>query len=105
MASTTKRQRGGSRYAKVMKALIVVCWGLMLAALITVIAAGHTGLAALIALAGGLACLAGIFFILYQAQHRLDLGKPYRLKGKRLVLLFVLIGAGILLTLLSSGLN
>lgn len=93
------------RYAKVMKVLIFVCWGLMLFGLMAVIAAGHTGPAEFTALGGAIACLAGIFFILYQSMHRMSLGKHYMLEGKRLALVFVLVGAGVLLLVLSTGLD
>lgn len=92
------------RYAKAMKVLIFVCWGLMLFGLIAVLAAGHTGPAD-IALGGAIACLAGIFFILYQSMHRFGLGQHHFVEGKRLTLLFVLIGVSIGLEFLSIGLN
>lgn len=103
--TTNSPQPGRLRYAKVMKVLIFVCWGLMLFGLIAVIAAGHTGPAGVMALGGAIACLAGIFFIYYQSIHRMSLGKHYMLEGKRLALVFVLAGASLLLLILSMGLD
>ena len=103
--TTNSPQPGRLRYAKVMKVLIFMCWGAMLFGLIAVIAAGHSGPAELMALGGAIACLAGIFFILYQSMHRMILGKHYMLEGKRLALVFMLAGASVLLVLLSTGLD
>ena len=103
--TTNSPQPGRLRYAKVMKVLIFVCWGVMLFGLIAVIAAGHMGPAELMALGGAIACLAGIFFILYQSMHRMSLGKHYILEGKRLALVFALAGAGVLLVFLTTGLD
>lgn len=85
-----------------MKAFIFVVWGLMLIALIAVIAAGHTGPAALTALAGGLACLAGVFFVLYRGWHRIGIDRNDKIEGKPVIWIFVLIGASILLIILSA---
>ena len=103
--TTNSPQPSRLRYAKVMKVLIFVCWGLMLFGLIAVIAARHTGPAEFMALAGAIACLAGVFVIYYQSIHRMSLGKHYMLEGRRLALVFVLIGAGLLLLILSLGLD
>lgn len=102
--TTSSPQPGRLRYAKVMKVLIFVCWGLMLCGLIAVFATGDTGPAD-IAVGGAIACLAGIFFIFYQSMHRMSLGKHYMLEGKRLALVFVLIGISIGLEFLSIGLD
>lgn len=87
-----------------MKVLIFMCWGFMLFGLIVVLASGPTGPGD-IALGGAIACLAGIFFIFYRSMYRMSRGEHYMIEGKRLALLFVLIGVGILLAFLTVGLD
>lgn len=84
--TTNSAHPGRLLHAKFTKVLVIVCWGLMLFGLIAVIAAGHTGPTEFMALGGAIACLAGIFFILYQSMHRMSLGKHYMLEGKRVAM-------------------
>jgi uncharacterized membrane protein len=86
-----------------MKAFIFACWGTMIVALIAVLAAGHMAPAGFIALAGGMACLAGVFLIFYQAMHRIGFDRNDTLEGKPVTLIFVLVGASLLLLILSSA--
>ncbi|MET1156399.1 hypothetical protein, partial [Arthrobacter sp.] len=64
--------------------------------------ADHLSPAALAASTAAIACLAGVFVVLYRSMGRLGRDPAYSLAGKGLALLFALTAASILLIFLAT---
>jgi hypothetical protein len=90
--------------AKFMKAAIFVCWGFMAGGVIALVVANHLSPAALAALTSSIACLAGVFVVLYQSVGKLARDPEYSLSGKGIALIISLGAVSILLTVLSISL-
>jgi multisubunit Na+/H+ antiporter MnhB subunit len=90
--------------AKVMKAGFVVCWILMAVGVIALAVAGHLSPGALATFTAALACLAGVFVVLYQSAGKWARDPRYSLRGKGLALLFALLIASLLMIFWSTSL-
>lgn len=78
-----------------MKMMIFICWGILAAGLVSVIAAGHMNAASIAALAGAILCLAGVLFILYQGARKWSRDSSGGFAGKELIFVFLLAAAAI----------
>lgn len=91
-------------FVRFMKAAIVVCWVFMAGGVVALIIANHLSPAALAATAAAIACLAGVFVVLYRSMGKLGRHPAYSLAGKGLALLFALTAASILLIFWATSL-
>jgi hypothetical protein len=83
--------------ARVMKAGFVVCWILMTGGVIALVVASRFSPAALAAITAAIACIAGVFVVLYQSAGKWARDPEYSLRGKGLALLFALSVASLLM--------
>lgn len=102
MDSTTDQPKPArAQLAKFMKWLFITCWAALVAGFVAVVAAGHMSPPALVALAGAMAALAGILFILFRGLQKWTHDGDYKLVGKALGLIFVFAGVSLLLAALT----
>jgi hypothetical protein len=101
---TSTTQPGRQSAAKFMKAAIFVCWGFMAGGVIALVVANHLSPAALAAITGAIACLAGVFVVLYQGMGKLARDTEYSLSAKGIGLVLSLAATSILLIFWSISL-
>ena len=101
---TSLAARARQPVARFMKAAIVVCWVFMAGAVIALVAANHLSPAALTAMIAAIACMAGIFVVLYQSMGKLARDPKYSLAGKGLTLVYAFAAVSILLIFWSTSL-
>jgi hypothetical protein len=90
--------------ARFMKTAIVVCWVFMAGTVIALVVASRFSPAALAAIIAAIACMAGVFVVLYQSAGKWARDPDYSLRGKELALLFALSVASLLLIFWSTSL-
>lgn len=101
---TSLAARARQPVAKFMKAAIVVCWVFMAGGVIALVVANHMSPAALAAITAAVACLAGVFVVLYQGMGKLARDPKYALSAKGLALVLALAAASIVLIFWSTSL-
>ena len=90
-----------ARVAKVVEVLIFVCWGVIAVSFVAVTLVGHMRPLSLVTLAGAMACLAGILFVLFSSWKKWAHDTSYSLSGKGLGLIFALVGVSLLFVVLT----
>jgi len=89
------------RFAKFVKMMIFVSWGLLAAGWVSVAAAGHMSAGSLATLAGAMLCLAAALFMLFQNIWKWGRGSTDGLAGKKLIFVFVFAVASLALIALT----
>ena len=100
-SSTQQPKPDRKQLARPMKVLFLGCWAALAAGFIAVASAGHMSPLGLVSLAGALAALAAVVFVLFQSLQKWTRDSNFELAGKSVGLILAFAALSILFSALT----